>query len=280
MDKSLTGTRFVKLYDALIDGIGYSRFLPIAMLFHDVERPNIANDPNRKRLVERVQSQVNRIGYPNGCIEFPRQRPFRVNEGNHVFWESPVIWNGSELIVGKRKVNLIFMLLDHFFDLIEDMGRAQSVFKDTLEVVWCRNEMGQQFDFAPDFMHTFFQDAIKDLPLNQFRDCLWRLAKEQFPQDYTGNLDDLSKIGAIERHDWLRDTFITEATKRIGEARASTLWNAVDAVFSSTFFQQAPKASRDLDATLYTLPFNETIQSFNRWLIEKLVARARELDRL
>jgi hypothetical protein len=115
------------------------------------------------------------------------------------------------------------------------------------------------------------------LPLQAFKEHLWQLAKKRFPADYAGSLDELQKIGVIERYDWLRDVFATEATQRIGDQRAWCLWNAVDAVFSGSLFEQTLQASRDLDATLYTLPFNETIRHFNRRLIDRLVARSGEL---
>lgn len=277
LDESLTGTRFIKLYDVLIERIGPLRFLPIAMLFGDVTRPELKANENRKRLIDRVQPQAERVGFPRGYVAFPRQRPFKKDQENHVFWQAPVIWNDSDLIAGKRKINFIFMLLDHYFKMIESMAEAESDFRRFLEVAWSQNERGQQFAFKPDLLRGFFQRVIRDLPLAPFKQRLRELAKARFPQDYSGKLRHLDWKGALERYEWLRNTLLLEATNVIGEGRAGCLNNAVDTVFSASFFEHAPKASRDLDATLYTLPFNDTIRSFNQALLEKLKVRAKLL---
>jgi hypothetical protein len=49
----------------------------------------------------------------------------------------------------------------------------------------------------------------------------------------------------------------------LGEQRAGMLYHAVDTVFSVSFREHKPQVARDLDATSYTIPFNETIRSLN-----------------
>jgi hypothetical protein len=65
-----------------------------------------------------------------------------------------------------------------------------------------------------------------------------------------------------------RETFVAEATKRVGEQEAWTAWNAIDAAFAASFHERKPTARRDLDAAPYTLPFNHTICAFNLRLRE------------
>ena len=90
----------------------------------------------------------------------------------------------------------------------------------------------------------------------------------------------MSHIGIWERYDWLRTAFLEEAGRRVGEQRAGMLYHALDTVFSASFREHKPQFARDLDATAYTISFNETIRSLNGWLIRKLLSRVDELERL
>jgi hypothetical protein len=116
---------------------------------------------------------------------------------------------------------------------------------------------------------------VTELPFGAFRNHLWEMAKLQFPSDYTGDVRSLDKVGAEERWRWFRETFVTEARERIAEEDALVAWNAIDSAFAASFHERKPKALRDLDATPYTLPFNDTICGFNRRLRELLSDVAR-----
>ena len=50
--------------------------------------------------------------------------------------------------------------------------------------------------------------------------------------------------------------------------------------FQPRFANISRQVARDLDATSYTIPFNETIRSLNGWLIRKLLSKVDELERL
>jgi hypothetical protein len=113
LDEVLSGTRFVKLYDALSKEIEGRRFLPIAMTFHDIARPAIADSPSRKRLESRLAQHQASTAFRPLIVPFPRHRLFKIDSGNWVHWPAPAIWGDSDLIAGKRKVNLIFTLIDH-----------------------------------------------------------------------------------------------------------------------------------------------------------------------
>jgi hypothetical protein len=279
VDESLTGTRFLKLFQALLGSIGRDRLLPIAMLFPDSTRGDLSQHPRRARLIRAVEAQGLHLGYPNCHQTFVGQRNFQFN-GDWCRWPSPVIWGDSDLIAGKRKINLIFMLIDHYRNIIADLARSESVFRPHLVQAWSLNDRGQAFEFQPGLMQSTFDNINRDLPLDTFRDELWRLGQNRFPEDYDGAIEFMSSAGVQERFDWLRKVFIQQAVSRIGEQRASFLYYAVDTVFSSSFYEHKPQVGRDLDATAYTISFNKTIRSLNGWLIERLLRRVEERERL
>lgn len=279
LDECLTGTRFLKLFEALIGPVGKDRLLPIAMLFQDSRRGDLTKHPKRTSLIKAVEAQGELLGYPNCYVGFSPQRLFQF-DGPWSIWESPVIWGDSDLIAGKRKINLTFMLIDHYKNIIADLAQRQSVFLSHLTRAWSLDERGRSFVFTPGVVQSTFESFCRDLPLDEFRKDLWDKAKERFPEDYSGDLGAMSHTGVGERYDWLRTTFIEEAGRRVGEVRAGMLYHAVDTVFSASFREHKPQVARDLDATSYTIPFNETIRSLNGWLIRKLLSRVDELELL
>ncbi|MEY9350101.1 hypothetical protein ABIF65_010969 [Bradyrhizobium japonicum] len=222
VDECLTGTRFLKLFDALVDPVGKDRLLPIAMLFQDPRRGDLTKHPKRASLIKKVEAQGKLLGYPQCHVVFSPQRPFQF-DGEWSIWESPVIWGDSDLIAGKRKVNLTFMLIDHFKDIIVDLSQHNSVFLPHLTNAWSLDEKGRSFAFAPGLVQSIFESLCRDLPLEPFRDELWAKAKERFPEDYNGSLGAMSHTGVGERYEWLRTAFIEEASRRVGEQRAGML---------------------------------------------------------
>jgi hypothetical protein len=59
------------------------------------------------------------------------------------------MWGDSDLIAGKRKVNLIFTLIDHCFGILEDLGAEESRFRAYLERAWQQDTTGAMFGCAP-----------------------------------------------------------------------------------------------------------------------------------
>lgn len=128
-DDAITGTRFVKLFDALLPKIGERRFLPIVMGFDDPWRHGLANNPNRERFVMRVMGQGAKLNYPQPIVPFPLQRLFKTDEGNPARWQFPITLENSDLIAGKRKVNLIFTLLNHCLEILRDLAKEKSKYR-------------------------------------------------------------------------------------------------------------------------------------------------------
>lgn len=271
LDEVQSGTRFIKLFDALATEVGAERFFPFAMLFDDTSRPDLKTGPQRARLFKRLEDQAALIGYPKLSFEFPLLRLFLLDGSNPAKWASPVIWGGSDLIAGKRKVNLVFMLLDHALDILEDLAQPDSVFRPYLEVAWRQNTQGHVFQFKSGLLESFFACVLRDLPIQDFRQKLNRQARQRFPEDYGGDISLLPQADVEERSAWLRENLLKEATARIGQNGAWTVINALQAVSEASFPNKKPLSRRDADAAPYVLPINDAISSFNRRIRERVV---------
>lgn len=271
LDDALTGTRFIKLFDALVNRIGRDRFLPIVLRFEDTSRRTTAKNQNWQRLVRRVTEQTARIGYPSPIVDFPPLRLFKMDEGPFAAWESPVIWGNSDLIAGKRKVNLIFTVIAHCLKILEELGAGKSTYRPYLERAWQRDTTGARFLFVPGLVQSVFQKIVRDLQLEGLQQALWHKAKVRFPEDYDGKPIPPNEQGVKERWDWFRDAFIKEARQRLDEQRAALAWRAINDTFAASFPDHKPHSGRDQDDTPYTFPFNPTVCELNLRLRQKIL---------
>ena len=219
VDEVLSGSRFLKLSGALGEKVDASRFIPVAMVFSDSFRPALTAHANRTRLKAKLEEQTSKNGYPRPWVEFPVHRLFKIDDGNFVRWPTPAIWGDCEIAAGKRKVNLIFNLLEHFFRLLEDLAAGQSTFRPYLELAWRQNTAGQGFAFVPGAMQSLFVEVVAKLPLDECRNLLREEAKRRFPADYTGGIEVLDRPEAARRFEWIR----THSFRRPRSALASNL---------------------------------------------------------
>jgi hypothetical protein len=163
IDEVFHGSRFIKLFEALSKKIDSKKFIPVAMMFEDSFRPSVAASRDRPRLARKLTKHHGDTSFPDPVREFPRLRLFRVDEGPFVRWQAPVIWGDSDMIPGKRKINLVFMIIDHCMDILEDLGQVKSEFRSYLELAWSYNAQGRKFEFSPDLLRNCFAKIVADL---------------------------------------------------------------------------------------------------------------------
>jgi hypothetical protein len=264
LDDAITGSRFIKLFDALAIHIDRNRLLAIALVFGSTQ------DSSRERLFQRLREHESKIDFANSAILFPPHSKFRIDHGAPVYWESPVIWGESDLIAGKRKVNLIFVLIDHVFRVLDDLASTDSEFANDLERAWSLDISGQSYVIAPGLFRSTFSTLTSKLHLDDVYASLHNKARQEFPQDYSGQVSSLSAEDVRSRWLWIREEFLELAESLIGNKEAWLLWRAFDDTFASTVHTHRPRPSRDHDATPYTLPFNSTISALNRRLVDHL----------
>ena len=167
---------------------------------------------------------------------------------------------------------LIFTLIEHCLSILEDLGADDSSFRPYLEQAWGRDPTGQTFRFQPGLVQSVFRRILNDFPFDELYAALWDKAKDAFHDDYEGRRFAAPEEGTKERWEWLQETFLKEAGKRLGEPRAVLAWRAIDDTFAMTVFDNRPRPSRDHDAAAYTFPFNQTIAELNVRLRKKICA--------
>jgi hypothetical protein len=273
LDDVVSGSRFIKLHDALFKALGEQRLLSIAMVFND---PYRKTDPQlRRRLRRRLDEQMKRLGAPMSWVAFPLLRIFFADGGHQSAWHTPVVWGESDLVAGKRKVNLVFTLLDHFFEILDDLGSSRSRYRPYLELAWGTDTSGRQSAFAPGFLEASFRNYARILRSPAFKADMWKRAIERFEKDYSGEIEWFGSEGARERMDWIRDTFLEWSLAHVDDHRiAHLVWNAIDAVFVTAYPFEKPRPSWDQDATPYVKDYNVNLQALNLHLRKRILEMA------
>jgi hypothetical protein len=156
------------------------------MIVTDPMRPDTYTHKNRERLERRLKQHGRKLGFDKAAIQFPLLPVFKIDQGNPMRWEMPLIWGDSDLMAGKRKVNLLFTLLDHAFSILNDLGQNQSDFRPYLERAWQADTSGQVYPFVPGEVEDTFKSIANDLSLKKCKKQLVTLARARFPNDYMG----------------------------------------------------------------------------------------------
>lgn len=268
-DDVITGTRFVKTFDALSREFR-GRVLPIAMAFRDPRRPSTSSDQLR-RVRTRVSKAGNLLGYEHTFVEFPILPAFRIDVGAPVYWESPVIWGETDLVAGKRKVNLIFTLIDHLFDTLKDLAKPTSKLAKYLVAAWSQNTSGESYTFAAGIREQIFSKLTDKVGVEELRIALATRGRDVYPADFTGEIDSIEEGEVKQRWNWFRTTFLELAEAKLRPEEAYVLWRAFEDTFAASHRKVRPRPSRDHAYAAYALRYNDTVRSFHEHLVRRIV---------
>ncbi|GAB7534275.1 hypothetical protein BGC_04800 [Burkholderia sp. 3C] len=264
LDDVITGSRFIKLFDALREALGERSLVPAAMVF---DRDRLTNFD---RLKHRVDQCAAELGFQHGLTDFPAIPIFRIDAGELMRWESPVIWGESDLIAGKRKVNFIFTLINHLFDIAEDLIEDDSEYRHHLERSWQEDSSGQVYS-PPIPLKDILKNLCTRLNLFDFFKNLDKQAKAEFEDDYKGCVKYMDEKDVLDRWQWIEERFVEIASKSLNTTEAGFLWRACKDTFAATRHTHRPRPARDHDFSPYTLPYNPTIAAFNQRLLTLLI---------
>lgn len=268
-DDVITGTRFVKTFDALRKEFP-GRVLPIALAFKDPMRS--LNSPDQ---LKRVRSRVSVAGKLFKClhtfVDFPMLPAFRIDAEAPVYWDSPVIWGETDLVAGKRKVNLIFNLIDHLFYTLTDLTEPTSKLAKYLSKAWSQNTRGESYAFAAGSREQLFSKLANKLDTDEVRLTLDARGREVYPADFTGEVESIDESEVKQRWEWLRTTFLELAEAKLRSDEAYVLWRAFDETFAASHSQERPRPFRDHAYAAYALQYNDTVRSFHERLVTRIV---------
>lgn len=159
MDDALTGTRLLRMARELRKAVGADRLAAVAMRFQFPRGSGIK--PFRRKDLSELDGWAREQGLPAGIIEFPALPLFDVDEAGRVFLESALCWGDVDVVAGKRKVNLVFNIIDHYEAIARDLASPQSRYLPLIEgMLWNRDSVGREVHFAPGLTHEVFSSMF------------------------------------------------------------------------------------------------------------------------
>jgi len=270
-DDAITGTRLYKNYTILKKII--NRMSPDASLyctafsFAPLILPyrKLRADPVRikNKLKIALNNQYSSMPGFTSWVNFPPLPMFKVDDGLPMAYESPVAWGDVDFVAGKKKVNLVFNIIDTLKFILKDLTKTKSDSRILLNKLWSQDAKGTIY-INPD-------EALRDIFIKIDADFSWsdvyKDAKREFPGDYAGESIDIAPSVAVKRYQWIHDKIFEVAKNRFDFQLANLLRMALKELFFF-FEKRSAGINTNYDYSHYTIPFNSTIRRFHGKLIE------------
>lgn len=273
LDDVLTGSRLLNMARALRRAVGSARFAAVAMRFRFGNGTGLP-DFSRRDLSD-IEIWAREQHLPFGFIDFPELPMFDVDSEGKAFLETALCWGDSDLVAGKRKVNLVFNIIDHYQAITQDLALPESEYLRWLkEVLWRRDDSGSVFVFGAGVVEGLLAGAFQKLPVDTLFARIRREAQRVFPDDYLGNGFAATCKETRRRSNWLK-TCIFEASKaELGEQTAQCLSRAVTEIHEAGFDADKRSPTKSHSYGHYTIPWNATVRELNRTLRDLIVTSA------
>lgn len=272
VDDAITGSRYLKMTDALRKALGPTRFGALALRVRF--NPDANYEASQIRSLRASIKMATDLGMPFGEQQLPDLPIFNIDAGPPGFLNSALAWGDSAHVAGKRKHNILFYFIDRFEAITRALGQpGESEARDLLHnEIWQMDTTGTRYVIPSDIGKSAHQMIIGSLPPDFF-DRIRATAKKDFPHDYVGR----AVIGEEElrkRTDWLATCISNAALPYVIKTHAHFLNNAVSSLSQAGFTAGIDKPPRDHDYGLYTVPLASGAVSLHLELVDLIVADA------
>lgn len=273
IDDVLTGSRMLKMAKALRNAVGPNRFGAIAMAFK-FPKASGGRQFDRRDLA-RLDKWAATTGLPTGVIEFPELPIYSIDDHGPVYYEGAMAWGDVDIVAGKRKANLVFNLLDHYYAIAKQFEELNGQLIALVEdILWRRDAQGREYYFPEGLTEGMIRRVMSSVDLDALFKQIQDNAKAKFPEDYFGSRASIAEAEVKMRTEWLKSCIREEAMKTIGELDAGFLSRLVTECREAGFVPEVHKPTRDHSYGHYTIPWGAHIQVLNRRLRERIASLA------
>ena len=271
LDDALTGSRLLNMAKALRRAIGKDRLAAVALQF-DFDRAS--NVPRfRRRNLHRFDVWATEQNLPFGNVVFPSLPVFRMDRGPCAFFETALVWGGSDLIAGKRKVKSLFNFIDHYENIVTDLTSGASKYLPALkDRLWRRDAEGREYYFANGFAKSVCADIAQGLSVKRLFDDIRDGARAAFPQDYFGIGFPLEEMQLRLRVEWLNQCIQTYGSQQLDKGLAGSLARAVSDIHSAGLDAAGRSAAPNHAYGHYSVSYNPTVRTLHTTLCDLVVA--------
>jgi hypothetical protein len=275
-DEVLTGTRFRKLLGALKRHFS-DQLVPIAL---SVDSWSGAPQDNkqRQRLATKLQGlDCANQGAPT-FTSFPPAALIRIDEHQPITLSAPFFWAEQDICAGKRKVNLVFSLIDQMKRIAKDLKNENGTSVSKLEQLWRQSTDGRVVIGAEPFLRQIVSKFVPKIDW----EAIDEEARRKFKDEYTGTAPPTKPEGVKERFDWLMRAVYEQLlplciTPQESANEAGVVVNALDNLYSLAHGGPRLPLPRDRDFCEGTIPLAYPDHVFHDELVALVVAQVPEL---
>lgn len=272
IDDVRTGSRILNIAKALRSAVGAQRLAVIGL--HFAFPSGSLKAPYPARNLTRFDEWAKQMSMPFGNRKMPALPLFKGDRGDNFFLESPSIWMESDLIVGKRKVNLLYNMIDFYQDIAHELASDASKYLQALKgAVWSKDEAGS-WAFGPDVVEGTFRRIFANFSVDKLFDEVRSEARKDFPADRPALDVDISDKVMRERVDWLMASIKKSAASQLSEEDAGMLARAILETSNAGLNEKDRKVGKGHAYGHYTSPYNATVRALNERLCERIASLA------
>jgi hypothetical protein len=222
----------------------------------------------------RFDGWATQMGMPFGNRIMPTLPLFKGDRGDNFFLESPSVWIGSDLIVGKRKVNLLYNMIDFYEGIARDLASDTGKYLQSLKrAVWSEDE-ARNFEFSSDVVEGTFRRIFSNFSIDQLFEDVRSKARDDFPDGLTALDADLSEKVMRARVDWLIAMIKKSAVSQLSEQDAGMLTRAISETSNAGLNVSDRRIAKDHAYGHYTSPYNATVRTLNDRLCDRIASLA------
>jgi len=261
VDEIITGSRFSKTMKELLK---VTKSMSIDFLAVGLISPlqyKLSKDQARIRtsVIKKLKDQSDsRIGSDHSNIVLPSLPKIKIDHGDPVTYESPLIWGEEDFVNGVRKVNLIFNLVEQCQYIFSEL-RQNTKILDLLKVILSRGTCGTEY-ITPEALFISVHSKIYRL-INW--EELYERTMTTFPEDYDGKINNLNFEEVGRRVDWIKNEVKRQVQQNKEEKLGQYAANCFSWIISASTPEMFCGPHRDYAYCNYTLAFNSCIRTFH-----------------
>jgi hypothetical protein len=263
LDDVLTGSRFSKLADTLRKTTRrHDQPAPVlvALAFRPYHELTDAQAAIRERVRAKV-AEERHANDPQAWWDLPELPRVRVDGVLPVAYESPVVWGENELVAGRRRVNLVFNLIEEFRRLHRALVDDDLSARDALRWLWAEEVQGSRYNVPDDVLRGCLAEGLRALDW----DVVTAAAEAKFPADFRGRpAAPPDATFAARRVDWLRAQILGVAER--GHSARGLAWNALHTLFQAQGRRGGDPRDRQYCYTFY--PYNPVLARLHQEVVE------------
>ncbi|WP_322005111.1 hypothetical protein [Paraburkholderia tropica] len=269
-DEMISGSRFLNLYRALRKKLG-DRLIPIALEVRSWNSTTGDTAVKTAEVVAEIRKNTANTASSLVHFRFPPSRQLTIDAGPPVIPNSPFYWGEVDTLAGKRKVNLVF-------DLINELRAISEAFKNphsreilTLQRLWSKDTNGRIILGNLPYLQSVLPRAASQINWSNIEDA----ARTAFATEYVGKRPAVTPTHAIERLLWLKKEIVRDIDP-VGvdngkPSEAHVFANALQTMLNARAHGHRLPRPKNRDYCEYTIDYAMPLAAIHKKLVSLVV---------